>query len=65
MPNPEGQPQRRVNEIPPDQDQCDREEVRSDNLDTRLVRLGGRQALPSARAGLLYKLRRGCALSLT
>jgi hypothetical protein len=47
-----GEPQRTPNPLPPDQDQRDREEVRADNLDLGLVRVGGREALPFARAGL-------------
>src|SRR2546425_6448030 len=35
------QPQRTVNEIPPDQDQRDRQEVRAHDLDPGLVRLEG------------------------
>jgi hypothetical protein len=45
------QPQRTVNEIPPDQDQRDRQEVRAHDLDPGLVRAGRREALSLARAG--------------
>ena len=44
------QRQRTVNEIPPDQDQGDRQEVRAHDLDPGLVRARWREALPSAHA---------------
>jgi hypothetical protein len=49
-----GNSQRAPLSVPSDQNQRDREEVRPDNLDPSLVRFGGRENLPSARAGLGY-----------
>src|SRR6267378_4840102 len=48
--------QRPPRPVPPDQNQCDWEEIRADNLDSGLVRAGRPETLPPASTRLRYSV---------